>query len=286
MNGPTLRTRNELVSTGCNVVCFAKGIKSWRHRDAYPTSLLLQTISLACEFAATMIWSLIQVKTGCTRSKEQRFWVWIPWTSLSVHRQLRLRDVDRFPPFHIPGILLRSSVYTTRQQHTRALDPIKHSSSSILYLLLHLLPRSIHMQSRSSLVAAGDQVHGGLWIRLLRHQRRKWATSACPRLESRLMRQHRSSSQLDSLSALLPVDRNSLSLSHLLRVPSLLRLSSHRQHVLNKVERRDNGVVRIPLCRTMEATTAVKKIWHHSDSRHWTYRLTASSTLHPARRAH
>ena len=286
VNGPTLQTRSERVGSGCNGAYFAKGIRSWRLRGVCPISLHRQRIYSACGSAATTIWSRIQVKTGCTRSREQRSSAWIPWTLLSAHHRRRPRDVDLSRLSHIQGTFHHTSSRVTQRQHTLVLALIKLPSSSILYLLHHLLPRSIHMQSRLCLVPTDDQVHGDLWMGLLRHQHRHWGTLACPRLANRLTRLHRSSSPPDLPSVLPPVYRNSLSLYPLLRDPFLFPLSSLPQYAPSKAEKRDNGEVHTRLCRKMEVMTAARKTWHHSDSRHWVKRLAVSATRHPVRLAY
>ncbi|KAG9310319.1 hypothetical protein JVU11DRAFT_9443 [Chiua virens] len=137
-NGPILRTRNERVRNECSVACFARGAKNWRHRDVYPTSLLLLIISLACGSAVISIWFPIQVKMGCMRSREPRSLVWIPWTSPSDLRQRRLRDVDLSRLSHTQEIILRSSVRMTQPQHTRALAPTKQLLKQ--HIILHPPP--------------------------------------------------------------------------------------------------------------------------------------------------
>ena len=170
VNGPTLRTRNERVKSGCNVVYFVKGVGiqrwSWRLRDACPISLRRQRIFSACGSGATTIWFPIPVKMGCVRSREQRSWVWIPWTLCSALHQLRPQDVDLFPLSRIQEILLHTSLRLSQKQCILALVPIKNNTLS---LLPHPLPHSTHMQSRSCSVPV-DQVHGDPWTVLLRHQ--------------------------------------------------------------------------------------------------------------------
>ena len=285
VNGPTLRTRSGPVRTGCNVVYFVKGSKSWKLRDACPISLLRHLISLACGFAVTTIWSRIQAKMGCMRSREQRSSAWILWTLPSAHHRRRPQDVDLSLLYRTLGMLPHASSRMPWKEHTLVLTPVTLPSSSALHLLPHL-PCSIHMQSRSCSVPTVDQVHGDLWMRLLRHQHQRWVTLACPHLGNRSTRPQWSSSQPDLPSALPPVYRNSLSLYHLLRVPSLHRLRSLRRHAHSKAEKRDNDGVQTQLHQTMEAMTAARKIWRHSDSRPWTRRLVASATLHPVRHAY